>query len=364
MLTRLVGTACGRLGPEAVEFHDHRRAAKRRALEIGSKIGAGQRTRRCREMLRLTDRTVCYAVAAVRVPWAAKWTAAMDEALTVKVVDQTRRRVLDGEKVLASEKIVSLFEPHTDIVVKGGRGTEHGHKVNLTTGRSGLVLDAVVEDGNPVDNSPRARPMLERVAERYGAAPDKETAFDGGYALKKNLKDAKAMVGNKISDVSALSRLTSLLRLHLDDNAISDIPSFCRLRNLSVLRLGRNAVVDISPLLDSRLVGTGDYMDLRGNPLGEGQAIHIQALRESGATIMFDDGGHRVPHDLAPEAYQGYARSVVPTFNLGSNRRQVSRLRLTNPTDRDRWASFSTWDDASLPWGPEASSYRHVGRWT
>ena len=34
-----------------------------------------------------------------------------------KIVDQTRRRVLDGEK--ASEKIVSLFEPHTDIKRRG-----------------------------------------------------------------------------------------------------------------------------------------------------------------------------------------------------------------------------------------------------
>ena len=107
------------------------------------------------------------AVSAAEGKWAPKWTAEMDAALalTAKVVDQTRRRVLDGEAVPASEKIVSLFEPHTDIVVKGGRGTEYGHKVNLASGRSGLVLDAVVEDGNPADSS-RAVPMLERVSER------------------------------------------------------------------------------------------------------------------------------------------------------------------------------------------------------
>lgn len=132
-------------------------------------------------------------MAAVREPWAAKWIAAADAmlALTAGVVDQTRRRVLDGEAVPASEKIVSLFEPHTDIVVKSGRGAEYGHKVNLSTGRSGLVLDAVVEDGNPADSS-RAVPMLERVAERYGAAPAK-AAFDGGYASKENLEAAKAL---------------------------------------------------------------------------------------------------------------------------------------------------------------------------
>ena len=40
-----------------------------------------------------------------------------------KVTDQTERRVFDGETVPAGEKVVSLFEPHTDIIVKGGRVT-------------------------------------------------------------------------------------------------------------------------------------------------------------------------------------------------------------------------------------------------
>ena len=199
VLTRLLAEARDRLGPEAVKFHDHRRAAKRRMIEIHSRRGAERRVRSYRALLRLTARTAGYAeearvpVAAVRAKWASKWRTETDAALalTAKVVDQTRRRVLDGEAVPAAEKIVSLFEPHTDIVVKGGRGTEYGHKVNLATGRSGLVLDAVVEDGNPADSS-RALPMLDRVKERYGAAPAK-AAFDGGYASKENLAAAKAL---------------------------------------------------------------------------------------------------------------------------------------------------------------------------
>jgi len=34
------------------------------------------------------------------------------------VINQTERRVFNGEKVPASEKVLSLFEPHTDIIVK------------------------------------------------------------------------------------------------------------------------------------------------------------------------------------------------------------------------------------------------------
>jgi IS5 family transposase len=41
----------------------------------------------------------------------------------------------------AGEKLVSLFEPHADIIVKGSRDSKYSHKLNLTTGRSGMVLD-------------------------------------------------------------------------------------------------------------------------------------------------------------------------------------------------------------------------------
>ena len=70
----------------------------------------------------------------------------------------------------ASEKLLSLFEPHAAIIVKGGRDADYGHKLNLSTGRSGLILDLVIEAGNPAD-SERLLPMLERRIAFYGQAP-------------------------------------------------------------------------------------------------------------------------------------------------------------------------------------------------
>ncbi len=81
--------------------------------------------------------------------------------LIERIIAQTERRVLAGEPVPAGEKLVSLFEPHADIIVKGSRDVDYGHKLNLTTGRSGLILDLVIEAGNPTD-SERLLPMLER----------------------------------------------------------------------------------------------------------------------------------------------------------------------------------------------------------
>ena len=99
--------------------------------------------------------------------------------------------MLRGEKVPAQEKVASLFESHTDIIVKGGRQVQYGHKVNLSTGASGLVLDAVVERGNPADSS-RCLAMIERHAEIYGSVPQ-QVACDAGYASKRNLHAAKAL---------------------------------------------------------------------------------------------------------------------------------------------------------------------------
>ena len=65
--------------------------------------------------------------------------------LIERVIEQTERRVFAGETVPAREKLVSVFEPHTDIIKKSNRETRYGHKLNLSSGRSGLILDVVVE---------------------------------------------------------------------------------------------------------------------------------------------------------------------------------------------------------------------------
>jgi hypothetical protein len=50
------------------------------------------------------------------------------------IIAQSERRVLKGEQVPVGEKLVSLFEPHADIIVKGGRDTGYG--ALKPTGRS------------------------------------------------------------------------------------------------------------------------------------------------------------------------------------------------------------------------------------
>jgi len=45
-----------------------------------------------------------------------------------------------------------LFESHTDIIVIRSNEVHFGHKLNLTSGKSSMILDVVIEPGNPADS--------------------------------------------------------------------------------------------------------------------------------------------------------------------------------------------------------------------
>lgn len=110
--------------------------------------------------------------------------------LAVRVVAQTGRRVIYEEKVPADEKVVSLFEEHTDIIIKSNRGVEYGHKINLASDARGLITRLAIEDGNPTDID-RYLSMIDGHALEYGRCPH-TVVTDGGYASLENLQGAKA----------------------------------------------------------------------------------------------------------------------------------------------------------------------------
>lgn len=78
-----------------------------------------------------------------------------------------------------------------DIIIKGARDIQYGHKLNITTGKSGMVLDVYVEEGSPADAA-RLCSMIERQQDIYGRAP-RQAAADVGYASKENLSEAKSL---------------------------------------------------------------------------------------------------------------------------------------------------------------------------
>ncbi|RYZ83752.1 MAG: hypothetical protein EOP04_19355 [Proteobacteria bacterium] len=74
-------------------------------------------------------------------------------------IDQTVRRVFKKEILESGDKYISIFEPHTDIIVKGERDIVYGHKTFYSVGTSGLVLDTILVQGNPKDTEYFINPL-------------------------------------------------------------------------------------------------------------------------------------------------------------------------------------------------------------
>ena len=199
VLVRLLKQARALPGAPVLSFVNHYRVSKKRAKALWYTRGAAKREPLYRDLL-VATRATLESIGTVREQLMSSAVYSIErmawleqvkhyETLVLQVIAQTERRVFEGEKVPASDKCVSLFEPHTDIIVKGRREVQYGHKLNLVSGRSGLILDVVIEPGNPAD-SQRFMPMLERHQAHYGMMP-RQVAADGAYASIDNLNDAK-----------------------------------------------------------------------------------------------------------------------------------------------------------------------------
>ena len=208
---------------------DHSLVVKKRLMTILNTKKEETRKAAYRDLLHYASKVAGYSLEAIPVLKAfngadlndvfkaAALAARLERALGIlrRVIDQTERRVFKGEKVPASQKVVSFFEEHTDIIVKSRRETQYGHKVFLSGGASKLILDCQVEGGNPADTELYPQ-MLERHKRLFGRMP-RQIACDGGFASKDNLAFAK-------------------------DNGVKDAV-FSKKRGLSVLDMAKSAWV-------------------------------------------------------------------------------------------------------------------------
>lgn len=189
VLTRLVGQL-GALLPVATQgFVNHTRRARRRMQEI-SRLTPAQRPRqqrrKYRDLLAVTTAVLTQARAAARRARTAQLPDPLAAAtvqgvaaeiervggLADQVITQTQRRVLQGETVPAAEKTLSIFEPHTDLIVRGKARTpaEFGHKIFLAESGAGLITDYQILAGNPADED-HVGPSLERHSGLFGTVP-------------------------------------------------------------------------------------------------------------------------------------------------------------------------------------------------
>jgi transposase, IS5 family len=100
-----------------------------------------------------------------------------------QVIQQAQQRVLEGEQVPASAKVVSLFEPHTRIIPrrKGGATVAFGRLVVVDEVEGGIVTRFAVLEGKTAEQGQLA-PALDHHRQLFGRAPRLVTGDRGVHA--------------------------------------------------------------------------------------------------------------------------------------------------------------------------------------
>ncbi len=195
VIDRIIGGVMGEYPDMDIEYHNHTKRAKKRRFRIVNTSSKEKREEAYKDLLKVSRVTGEYGESCIE-QLEKKVRQGDIEARVYKdelsgyleslkaIINQTQRRVLKGEKVEAKDKLVSIFETHSDILAKGKRKVVFGHKILLSGGESNLILDCMIERGNWSDAEIFGK-AIDRLKERYDVHPE-EIATDGGFASKHN----------------------------------------------------------------------------------------------------------------------------------------------------------------------------------
>ncbi len=204
---------------ETLSFRDYTTSAKKTYFKINN-TKADKRTELFKKQLITFTKTINQVSNAIKKKSvnckAIIIQLTLEDLLPVlnQVHDMTYRKEILKEKVPNDAKIFSIYERHTDIIVKGSREAVFGHKINLVTGKSNLILDGAVVAGNPSDKT-LYQAAIDRVITNYGTVP-RDVVTDGGFASKENSEYSQKkgilnIVFNKV--VGSLKNIASSLNM-------------------------------------------------------------------------------------------------------------------------------------------------------
>jgi IS5 family transposase len=208
VITRLIVQLTDLLPQGVNGFTNRTRSARRRMQEIQRMTPTERHKRQeetYRELIRITEQVSSNSRQVLEKTKSVRVNDLMDAIainelrrkiehyaeLGDRVVDQTRRRVLKGEQVPADEKLYSIFETHTDMIVRGKtqKPVEFGHKLLLAESSRGFITQYSVLDGNPSDKD-HVKSSLENHKKLFGCAPDLFSS-DRGFFSEDNIRECK-----------------------------------------------------------------------------------------------------------------------------------------------------------------------------
>jgi IS5 family transposase len=200
-LAHTIGRVQAAGGATRTRTRDRRRAARRRAHQLARSLRARsgqakqQVAERTAELVGLAERAAADAARVARnarrqldradSQASGRLTRLVEDLQitierTQQVIGQARTR-LAGQTPDGATRLVSLHDPDARPIVKGrlGKPVEFGYKAQATDNADGVVLDYLVEVGNPAD-APLLVPAIQRIIQQTGRVPGAATA-DRGY---------------------------------------------------------------------------------------------------------------------------------------------------------------------------------------
>lgn len=115
--------------------------------------------------------------------------------LAKQVIDQARRRIFEGEKVSNDEKLFSIFEPHTELLIRGkaGKQVEFGHMIQIQQVREKFITDYDVFEKKPVEHQ-LLESALNSHKDLFGSYPNSLAADKGYYKDMQAIKKLEAQI--------------------------------------------------------------------------------------------------------------------------------------------------------------------------
>jgi len=210
-LARLIADA-RRVAPWAVgDKRSHLKAVKRKAVKI-ARLGKARSASSAVERRTLYSSLIgelegiCARVDAIVVQLRLRMERTTDAAaysqlenlagelrhyvsLTRRVVCQASERVLEGRKVPNEEKLFSIFEEHTELLIRGkaGKNIEFGHMLHIQQTGEKFISDYEVFEKKPTEPA-LLRPAVESHRSLFGCPPKILTA-DKGYWSQESFDD-------------------------------------------------------------------------------------------------------------------------------------------------------------------------------
>jgi hypothetical protein len=140
--------------------------------------------------------------------------AVLDQLPTV--LHQVRERMLGGRLVSTAEKVLSLYEPDTAVLMRGKAGAEveFGHSLFIAEQREGLIVDWALPK-RPQDDQTLLAASVTRCLDAYGRGAIRTSVGDRGFA---GPRARAALDAADIRDV-ACPRSPKQLAVRLTDDA-------------------------------------------------------------------------------------------------------------------------------------------------